>query len=103
MDEKKTIAAELISKFVHELVMGEADPGEIHVCPSCKGRLHVSIRIHTNPYWGNYLGAGAHCENCKATIASQGSYIPPWAKESEYKNLSEDELWKLMRGESDKE
>ena len=101
--KKSTSASNLIGRFVDELVMSAVDPGEIHVCPNCKGILHVPIRIYTTPYWGNYLGTSAHCENCKAAIVSQGSYIPPWAKKSEYKDLSEDELWKLMRGESDKE
>ena len=92
--KKSTSASTLISRFVDDLVMGAMDPGEIHVCPNCKGTLHVSIRIYTNPSWGNYLGTGAHCEDCKVMIVSQGSYIPPWAKKSEYKDLSEDKLWK---------
>jgi len=89
----------LLTKFLAELENADSDPGEIHVCPICSGKLHVSIRIHENAYWGRYLAVGALCDNCKIQTISQGKHIPPWAKESEYINLSEEELWKLLRKE----
>jgi len=92
--------SKLISEFLGKLVEGDINPGEIHICPSCDGRLYVSIRVYTTPYWGRYLGVGAHCENCKARILSQGKYIPPWAEESPYKDLDVEDLLKLMRGET---
>lgn len=92
--------SKLISEFLDKLVKSEMDPGEIHVCPNCEGKLHVSIRVYTTPYWGRYLGVGAHCENCKTRSVSQRKYIPPWAGESQYKNLIVEDLLKLIRGDS---
>jgi hypothetical protein len=95
--------SKLISEFLDKLVKGNIDLGESHVCPNCEGKLHVSIRVYTTTYWGRYLGVGAHCENCRARIVSQGKYIPPWAKESEYKDLNVEDLLKLIRGDSSRE
>jgi hypothetical protein len=86
-----------ISEFLDKLVIGDLDPGEIQVCPNCEGKLYVSIKVYATPYWGRYLGVGAHCENCKARIVSQRKDIPAWAEESQYKDLSSEDLLKLMR------
>ena len=49
--------------------------------------------------WDKYLGTGAWCENCNASLFAQYSFdaAPSWAKESEYNNMSIDEITKLMR------
>jgi C4-type Zn-finger protein len=67
------------------------------VCPICKGKLHVSISIHTSKYWGRYLSVGVRCESCDLSIFTQSGAeaIPPWAKESEYNNMSPEEVFKL--------
>jgi len=96
----KENGSKFISEFLDKLVKGDINPGKIQICPSCEGKLHVSIRVYTTPYWGRYLGVGAHCENCKARIVSQGKYIPAWAEDSEYKDLNVEDLLKLIRGDS---
>jgi hypothetical protein len=81
---------ELLHPLIDDLIRRETDPGEIHVCPICKGRLHVSMQILTefDLEKKKVLGIGIRCEDCKTTAFFQDGYIPPWAKESEHKITS---------------
>ena len=106
-----------IRPLIYDLIKRETNPGEIHVCPNCNGRLHVSIFkvISSEPLkifpgepveksmWDNYLTVGLHCENCKVQVFLHftEAHIPTWAKESEYKDMSIDELWGLLRKDSE--
>ena len=106
--------SDLLGSLLDDLIRRESDPGEIHVCPYCNGELHVSIAIHISkppmiagkPFrsgWDRYLGVGARCENCNAALFSQYSSdaAPPWAKESEYNDMSIDKLWELFHKNSE--
>jgi hypothetical protein len=106
----------LLGPLIDDLIRRASDPGEIQVCPYCKGELHVSIRIHidagstvyidgnpVNVGWGKYLGTGANCRKCNAAFFVQygAEAIPAWAKESECKDRSVEELWRLLRKDSE--
>jgi len=105
---------DLVHPLIYDLLKRESDPGEIQVCPNCDGRLHVVIRIYTSEpikisgelvksIWDKYLGVGVHCDGCKLTafLHFTEDCFPPWAKESEYKDMNIDEAWKLLRKDSE--
>lgn len=110
---------ERVRPLIYDLIRRETDPGEIHVCPNCNGKLHVSIvKVTSNEplkifpgepveksIWDNYLAVGLRCENCKvqAFLHFTEDHIPQWAKESEYKDKSLDELWELLRKDSEEQ
>lgn len=87
----------LLGPLIDDLIRRESDPGELHVFRYCNGEVRVSIRIYTSDpihlagklvksSWDKYLGTGANCRNCKATLFIQygAEVLPAWAKESAY-------------------
>lgn len=110
---------EILRSLINDLIRRETDPGELHICPNCQGRLTVSIRINRSKkslkiyqgelieksLWDNYLGVGAYCKDCKITgfFHFDESHFPPWAKESDYSNLSIHEALDRLREDSEEQ
>jgi hypothetical protein len=75
MDEAK-----IINELLDRLIKNTTDPGEIHVCPICNGKLHV--------WFGGYkrgeeslFGATVECEACGIQMAVDYGMPPPsWVK-----------------------
>jgi hypothetical protein len=95
----KQNALEIIRPLIRDLISRDNDPGEIHICPNCNGALHVYITVYKEANRAEELSVGVHCEGCKTTGFFEYSeqYVPLWAKESKYKDMNVDDLWKLMR------
>jgi hypothetical protein len=75
------------------LISRETDPGEIHKCPNCSGKLHVrfgvlkseSRKVDGKPIpsiWDNYMYVHVHCDDCSEmdVILHMGEHFPPWVK-----------------------
>lgn len=101
--EKDTLA--LLSPLIVDLIHRESDPGELHICPNCKGEIHISIQVLTRAHPPRYLAVGARCENCKIEgyFHFSESDIPPWAKESEINNMNLDDALELLNEDSEEE
>jgi hypothetical protein len=95
----------LLSPLINDLIRREYDPGEIHICPNCRGKIHVSMQILTRVHPPRYLAVGARCENCKIEGYFQfsESKIPPWAKESEINTLSLEDALNLLNEDTEEE
>ncbi|HEU0291243.1 MAG TPA: hypothetical protein VFR47_00805 [Anaerolineales bacterium] len=96
---------DILHPLIHDLISRESDPGEIHMCPNCKGKLHVSIQILKHAHPPRYLAVGARCEKCKIEgyFHFDESAIPPWAKESIINNMSLEEALKYLNEDSEEE
>lgn len=59
---------EKLQHFFNQLVDSKTDPGEVHVCPICEGRLFISFGAYKR---GNVsmLGVTANCEACGKAMA----------------------------------
>jgi uncharacterized protein with PIN domain len=70
-----------LRNLIEALVSSEDDPGELHKCPECGGRLHLVVTEHTRADGQSAIGVQAWCEDCKAAVAMDGpGPIPTWAK-----------------------
>lgn len=94
---------DILRPLIYDLISRESDPGEIHVCPNCKGKIHVSIQVLKHAHPPRYLAAGARCENCKIEGYFQflESAIPPWAKESIINNMSFEDMLNYLDKDPD--
>ena len=72
----------LFDRLLTDLINRDTDPGEIHVCPQCNGRLHVSISGYVETNRGKRLGVSMRCDDCKASVSFKVGTIPPWVKEA---------------------
>lgn len=66
----------LIYQFLGKLIKSPADPGELHICPICHGKIHV--------WFGGYrrgtetlFGATVKCESCGINMAIDYEGPPP--------------------------
>ena len=83
--------------LIRDLLSRKTNPGEIHVCPLCKGILHVSMSGYTQVGQTKRFAAYTKCENCKTSVIFELDTPPPWIKEStkvEFTSI-EDALHKL--------
>jgi hypothetical protein len=48
-----------------DLLNRDTYPGEIHVCPLCSGRLHVSMSDYVQTSRGKRMGVSMECETVK--------------------------------------
>lgn len=74
-----------ITPFQHllmDLLNRDTDPGKIHICPLCNGRLHVSMSGYIQTSRGKRMGVGMDCEDCKRSVSFLVGTIPPWIKEA---------------------
>ena len=69
-----------INELLDNLIKSSADPGEVHACPICNGKIHV--------WFGSYkrgeeslFGATVRCESCGIQMALDYAIPPPsWVK-----------------------
>ena len=92
-----------IRNLITKLVRLETDPGEIHVCPLCKGILHVKMSGYTHKGQTKRFAAYVRCENCETFIISELDTPPPWIKEADKIEFTsiKDALQKLKEHEKD--
>ena len=65
-----------LEQLLHRLCTATTDPGEVHVCPLCNGRLYVRFELYTRGD-KNMLGLQASCESCDAAMAVDCYVQPP--------------------------
>jgi hypothetical protein len=71
---------EKIDDLLDNLIRSPIDPGELHICPICDGRIHV--------WFGGYrrgeerlFGATVKCESCEIQMAVDYAVPPPsWVR-----------------------
>jgi predicted RNA-binding Zn-ribbon protein involved in translation (DUF1610 family) len=69
-----------LKQLLNRLSKAPSNPGEIHVCPECGGRLHVRIGTYTRQ-GKSLLGISASCESCGAAMAiDYARWTPEWLK-----------------------
>lgn len=82
MTSDKEKEYEALEMLIAELMESTADPGEIHDCPVCGGKLHIHFDIYSR---GNrkILGVQAWCEGCKLAIAIDSAELPVWLSQDD--------------------
>jgi hypothetical protein len=71
---------ELIHEFLNHLINSPVDPGEVHSCPKCRGKIHVWFAAYKR---GEYdlLGVTLQCESCDLQMAvDYGMASPSWVQ-----------------------
>ena len=79
---KSSKGIEALKMLIEELMQSTTDPGEIHDCPVCGGRLHVHFDIYSR---GNrkIVGVQGWCEECELAIAIDTANLPAWLSQDE--------------------
>lgn len=70
----------LIYEFMDSLINSTTDPGEIHNCPICNGKIRVGFGAYKR---GDEIlfGAQIKCESCGIQMAFDYAVPPPpWLK-----------------------
>jgi hypothetical protein len=64
-------------RLIDHLMKATSDPGEVHECPICGGKLHVHFDLYLR---GDRRIGGVQvwCEGCEVAIAIDSATIPVW-------------------------
>jgi hypothetical protein len=71
----------LVNRLVDQLLQMDDNPGELHPCPLCGGKLHVSFELYSRGS-RDMLGISVWCEGCDLAVATDGdgSCAPQWLR-----------------------
>ena len=70
----------LIHEFLDKLIKSTTDPGEIHACPICNGKIHVWFAGYKR-YEESLFGIQVKCDSCGIQMALDYGVPPPaWVK-----------------------
>ena len=71
---------QLIYELLNDLIKSTTDPGEIHVCPICSGKIHVCFGGYKRGE-ESLFGATIKCDSCGIQMALDYAIPPPsWVK-----------------------
>lgn len=72
--------AKLIDELLDKLIELDSDPGEIHTCPVCGGKIHIWFGAYQR-FEQELFGATVKCEACGIQMAFDYATSPPsWVK-----------------------
>lgn len=73
---------EALKMLIAELMGSTTDPGEIHDCPVCGGKLHVHFDVYSRGD-RKLVGVQAWCDECELAIAIDSAKLPVWLSQDE--------------------
>jgi len=80
-DRSASSEARLIN-LAESVLRMEENPGEVHRCPVCGGRVHIRVEVYESR-GKEKVGVQIWCEGCQIVIALDGrGPIPSWARRS---------------------
>jgi hypothetical protein len=59
----------LIDELIDKLIKSPTDPGEIHICPICNGKIHILFGAYKRGE-ESLLGVLVKCESCGVQMAT---------------------------------
>jgi len=73
---------DLILEFIDKLINSPTNPGEIQICPLCKGTLHVWFAAYKRGK-ERLFGVQVQCDSCETEMAlDYGGPLPRWLEVS---------------------
>jgi predicted RNA-binding Zn-ribbon protein involved in translation (DUF1610 family) len=72
-----------LEQMLQRLANSENDPGEVHVCPVCGGKLGVRFEVYKRKT-KRILGVLAQCDTCGTAAAiDMGEPLPSWVQSND--------------------
>ncbi len=69
-------------QLIDRLMKAPSDPGEIHICPVCGGRLHVHFDLYSRGD-KKITGIQCWCEECELAMAIDTADLPVWLSQND--------------------